>query len=490
MGMLWQDLRFAVRTLRKKLGFTAVVALTLALGVGANTAIFSFVNALLLKLPPYRDPDRLVRVMSQRGNEVGKLSLLELYDLKEQARLFEDFASARNTQYNVTGDGPPEALTATVATYNLFDMLGVRPMLGATWPQSHERQRVFAVVLGHSAWKNRFGGDPSIVGKKITLDTAPYEVLGVMPPGFNFPLDAELYRRAPPGDFDSRGIRESAVIARLKPGVTIGQAQDELNTIAQQWERSYPDTNAGLRMTVRPLREQWTGNAGAYLWLLAGAVGFVLLIACVNVVNLSLTAALAREKEMAIRAALGAGRGRLMRQMLTESLLLTLAGGAIGLTLSSLCVKLLARLIAAPLPGWMKFDVDGRVLAFTFIVSIIAGALAGLAPALRASRPDLNETLKDAAKGSSGGAGRMRQTLVVTQVALALVLLAGAAFGDTTTKWRAIIYDFNFGVCYSVIIMSAENKVLWLFPPHFFNELSLIKNQRSYPQGEQQLNLE
>lgn len=428
METIVQDARYALRSLHKRPGFTLIVVLTLALGIGANTAIFSFVNALLLKPLPYKDADQLVRVMSQRGQEAGKLSLLELYDLKEQAKLFEDFASARNTQYNITGDGPPEALMASVASYNLFDLLGVKPLIGATWPQSHERQRVFAIVLGYNVWQSRFGGDPNIIGKTITLDAAGYEVLGVMPAGFNFPLDAQLFRRVPPGDFDSRSIRESAAIARLKPGVTIKQAQAELDAIARQWERTYPATNDGLRLTVSPLRQQWIGNASAYLWLLLGAVGFVLLIACVNVASLMLARALAREKEMAIRVALGAGRERLVRQMLTESLLLTLLGGAAGLLLAGVCVRLLAGLIAVPLPGWMKFGVDARVLAFTFGVSIVTGLLAGLVPALQASRPNLNESLKENAKGSSSGAGRhrTRQVLVVAQVALALVLLVGA----------------------------------------------------------------
>jgi putative ABC transport system permease protein len=425
---VWQDLRYAARSLAARPAFTLVVVLTLSLGIGANSAIFSFVNTLVVSELPFREPDRLVRVMSRRGAEAGKLSMLELYELKEQARLFEDFASARNTQYNLTGDGPPEALMASVTSYNLYDLLGVKPLLGATWPASHERQRVFAVVLGYNVWKNRFGGDASIVGKKITLDAAPYEVLGVMPPGFNFPLDAELYRRVPPADFDSRSIRESAVIARLKPGVTIKQAQGELDAIAARWERAYPETNAGLRLVVRPLREQWIGDAGAYLWLLAGAVGCVLLIACVNVINLTLARALAREKEMAVRAALGATRARLVRQMLTESLLLTLAGGAVGLGLAALCVRLLARLIAVELPHWMKFGVDARVLGFTLALSIVTGVLAGLVPALQASKPDLNESLKESAKGSSGGArgSRVRRALVVAEVAFALVLLGGA----------------------------------------------------------------
>jgi putative ABC transport system permease protein len=365
--------------------------------------------------------------MSQRGAESGKLSLLEVEDINKQARLFEGFASFLVSQYNVTGGGPPEAITASINSWNLFDLLGVKPLLGETWPQSHERQRVFNIVLSHRVWQRRFGGDQNIVGKKIMLDAAPYEVLGVLPPGFDFPLDIGLYRCVARDDFDSRSIRESGVIARLKPGVTIEQARTELDQLAREWERSYPDTNAGVRLVVTPMREHWIGGASAYLWLLFGAVSFVLMIACVNVINLMLSAAITREKEMAIRAALGAGRARLIRQMLTESLSLTLMGGLLGFGLAAVCVRLMSNLLRFDLPAWMKVGVDRRALLFTFVVSVVAGALAGLVPALRASKPDLNETLKEGGKSSSGGGNlRARRLLAPAQAALALVLLIGA----------------------------------------------------------------
>lgn len=227
-----QDFRYAARSLCKQPSFTLVVVFTLALGIGANSAIFSFVNALLLSPLPYQDSERLVQLQSQRGNETGMLSLLEILDLKEQAQLFDGFASFRNTQYNITGNGPPEALRAAVVNWNLFELLGVKPLLGATWPASHERISIFEIVLSYDVWQRRFGGDPKIVGQKIMLDAAPYEVLGVMPPGFRFPLDADLYRRVPPGDFNSRASRESGLIAKLKPGVNLAQAQTELNALA------------------------------------------------------------------------------------------------------------------------------------------------------------------------------------------------------------------------------------------------------------------
>lgn len=446
MQLLFQDLRYAVRTLINKRAFSSIVVLTLALGIGANTAIFSFVNALLLNPLPFKDPDRLVRVMSERGNETGMLSLLEVYDLKEHTQLFEDFASIRNTQYNVTGDGPPQSLITSVNSWNLFDLLGVKPYLGDTWPASHERQRIFAIVLSHEVWKNRFGSDPNIVGQKITLDGALYEVLGVMPPGFNFPLNAQLFRRVPPGDFDSRNIRESAVIARLKPNVTVEQAQAELDRVASELEKMYPDTNTGLRLKASSFREHYIGNAGGYLWLLAGAVGFVLLIACVNVVNLMLVRATTRKKEMALRAALGAGRGRLVRQMLTESLLLTFVGGILGLILSVICVSLITKLIRLDLPQWMEITVDSRVLIFTLTISILAGLASGLAPALQASKTDLNEHLKEGGKGSGGSSAgnRARRILIITQTALALTLLVGAALMvNSFLKLQQVALGFN-----------------------------------------------
>jgi putative ABC transport system permease protein len=427
METLRQDLTLALRMLTKRPGFTLVIVLTLALGIGANTAIFSFINALLLTPPPYRESDRLVRVMSQRGAESGKLSLLEVEDLNRHSLLFEGFATFRISQFNVTGGGPPEAITTSVNSWNLFKLLGVRPYLGETWPSSHERQRVFNIVLNYEVWQRRFGGDRNIVGQKIMLDAAPYEVLGVLPPGFDFPLDTGLYRRVPPADFDSRSIRESGVIARLKSGVTIEQAQAELDQLAREWERIYPDTNAGVWLAVTPMREHWIGGASDYLWLLFGAVSVVLMIACVNVVNLMLSAAVTREKEMAIRSALGARRARLIRQMMTESLLLTLLGGLLGFGLAAACVKLLSGLLRFDMPAWMNIGVDRRALIFTLAISIVAGALAGLVPALRASRPDLNETLKEGGKSSSSSGNlRARRLLAPAQSALALVLLIGA----------------------------------------------------------------
>lgn len=425
---MMQEFRYAFRALVRERNFSVIAILTLAIGIGACTAMFSFVNALLLSEPPYKEPDRLVRITSQRGNEAGMLSIREVYDLREQAKLFEDFATLRNTQYNVTGNRPPEALTALVNSHNLFDLLGVKPFLGETWPFSHEAQRVFEIVIGYELWKSRYGGDREIIGKAIMLDSAPYKVLGIMPPGFNFPLNAQLYRRIPPGDLDSRSIRESSVLARLKPGVTIAQGQEELSAIAAGWQQTYPQTNAGLQLTASSFRENYIGRARTYLLLMMDAVFFVLLISCVNVMNLMLARALAREHETAIRMALGAGRATLLRQIFAETALIAAAGGLIGFAISLGAVGVMNHMIRLDLPPWMKIAVDWRLLAFTFSVSLIAGLIAGLVPAFRQTNPRISECIQQGSKGISSRTVKRggRQLLIVSQVALALVLLVAA----------------------------------------------------------------
>jgi putative ABC transport system permease protein len=253
MEALWQDLRFGIRTLLKKPGFTAVVVLTLA------------------------------HVASLRGNELGLVSTLEVADFNREARLFEGFAATRSTQYNIAEGGQAEAIFASMNTYNLFELLGAQPIHGETWPSSVDRTRSNVAVISHRLWRRRYGGDPALVGRTITMDGAPYHVVGILPPGFNFPINTDVYRRSPPGDYENRSIRQSAVIAKLRPGVTSAQAQAEIDAIARRWEQAYPETNAGLRFTVEPLRDLCLGKVGQYLWLSLGAVGLVLLIACANV---------------------------------------------------------------------------------------------------------------------------------------------------------------------------------------------------------------
>ncbi|MCI0389836.1 MAG: ABC transporter permease [Acidobacteria bacterium] len=433
MESFWQDARYALRSFRRKPAFTAIVALTLALGIGANTAIFSFVNALLLRPLPYRDADRLVRVASLRGKEEGRLSILELKDLREQSTIFESVAPyLPGAQYNYSGDGPPEELAAVLVSRDLFNTLGVPLLHGGLWPENYDLERNFGVILTYDLWKRRFGGDPNVLGRKITLDAAPFYVIhGIASQGLNFPGNIQLFRSIAINDrlpnYKDRDARNVYAVARLKPGVSYEQARTELNAFSRRMVETYPSINAGLSFTLKPLRDFYVGDVSPYLWLLMAAVGFVLLIACANVINLLLARSLAREREIAIRTALGAGRSRLMRQLLTESLLLAGLGGLLGLAFAAVWLRLLKVLIRAELPAWIAINIDWRVLAFTLAVSILTGLIAGLAPALQASKPDLNELLKESAKGSQGGSRRqLRRALVIAEIALAVALLVGA----------------------------------------------------------------
>jgi putative ABC transport system permease protein len=359
--------------------------------------------------------------------------MLELKDLREQAPIFESVAPyVPGAQYNYSGDGPPEELASTLVSRDLFNTLGVQLLHGGLWPESYDLERNFGVILTYDLWKRRFGGDPNVLGRKITLDAAPFYVIhGVAPQGFNFPGNVQLFRSIAINDYlpnyKARDARNVYAVARLKPGVSYEQARAEIAAFSRRMAETYPNINAGLSFTLKPLRDFYVGDVRPYLWLLLAAVGFVLLIACANVINLLLARSLAREREVAIRMALGAGRSRLMRQLLTESLLLAVVGGLVGLATGWGWIRLLRSLVRAEMPAWISINIDWRVLAFTMAVSILTGLIAGLAPALQASRPDLNELLKEGAKGSPGGArSQLRKALVVAEIALALVLLVGA----------------------------------------------------------------
>ncbi|MEW6734998.1 MAG: ABC transporter permease [Acidobacteriota bacterium] len=432
MNSIWQDLRFSFRIMQKKPGFTLIIILTLALGIGANTAIFSFINAILLNPLPYREPERLVRIHSLRGEESGHVSMMEMEDIK-QLSCFESIAAfIPGAQYNVSGDGKPEEIPATLITYNLFEVLGVPLLQGQLWPVEYDRERNFGVILSYELWQRRFGGDPSIIGKKITLDAAPlYTVFGIMPRDINFPTNAELFRsiainKAYP-NYDKRDARNVYAIARLKPGVSYEQARTELATLSAQLSNFYPTTNEGLRYGFTSLKELYVGDVRPYLLLLLAAVTLVLLIAGCNVINLLLSHVLVRERELAIRTALGASRIRLLQQLLIESLLLSILGGIAGLVLGYWWMKMIAGLIRLDLPLWMIVNLDIRVLIFTFSLSIITGISVGLMPALQISKPNINELLKDGARTLTGSSRhRLRQLLVVSEIAIALVLLVGA----------------------------------------------------------------
>ena len=436
---LVQDLHFGLRMLRKNPGFTAVTVITLALGIGANTAIFSVVYAVLLRPLAYRDPGQLVWVTEffPKANET-LVPHPDFFAWREQCQAFESVAAFRGGgDFNLTGHGEPERLAGVRVTHNFFSLLGIRPALGRGFlPEEDEPGGPRVVVLSHALWLRRFGGDPTILGKAVTLDGSSYSVTGILPPDFKYPgaTDPAIY--VPFGLSSKpnwgRPIMFIDVIARLRHGVKPERAKSELSTVVQRAHQHYPkwfvSMSPGIQIRVLPLRTELVGDFSKVLLILFGAVGFVLLIACANVANLELAREAARQKEFALRAALGAGRSRIARQLLTESVLLAGLGAGGGLLLADAGVSFLRRLGSKAIPHLANVRVDPWVLAFTAGMAVITGILFGLAPALTAARQNLNETLKEGGTrtGMTRGRHRLRASLVVSELALALVLLAGA----------------------------------------------------------------
>jgi putative ABC transport system permease protein len=437
MPVLMQDLKFAVRRLRKSPGFFVVAAGIMALGIGANTAIFSVVHAVLLEPLPFADADRLVQVWhvppqkSFPGMTRFAVSAANFLDWQKQNHVFEQMALYSGSRFDMTGAGKPEVVTASPVSADFFSVLGLQPVYGRTFlTQEDSPGKNHEVVLSYKFWQAHYASDPNVVGKQINFDGEPYTIVGVMGPRMTKPEFAQVWTplALTPQEASVRGEHHFQAIARLKPGATLSQAQAEMNTISERLAQSYPDDDKGWGAAVNSLREETVGEVRPALLMMLGAVAFVLLIACANVANLILARTFARRKELAIRSAIGASRYSIVQQLLTESLLISLSGGLLGLLAAHFGIQLLTTFFADKLPRMGDIGLNGPVLAFTFALSIATGILSGLLPAWNMTKGDVNDALKqglghtDADTGSS----KTRSALVAVEVALSLVLLIGA----------------------------------------------------------------
>jgi predicted permease len=439
MDSLIKDIRYGVRGLLKHPGFTAIVVITLALGIGASTAIFSVVNSVLLRRLPYRNADRIVAIQEHDPNgKRGQSTSANFYDWRTQQTVFENLAAIKQTTTNLALSDHAERLELAQTNANFFDVFGITPQYGRLFiPQDEQAGHAPVVVVSNALWQRRFGSDPALVGRSITLDGNNYTVVGIAPPVFQYPDKTEVWlppQRLVPELFPNQDVTQTrrmgylTVVASLKPGVSLQQAAGEMETITARLRQQYPDTNNRRFNRVVALQEHLVGDTNKLLWLLLGAVTFVLLIGCANVANLLLASGASRQKEMAIRTALGASRLRVVRQLFTESLILALVGGAAGLFIAYWGLAAITKLLPANFPRLNEIHMDLRVLGFTLAASILTGIVFGLAPALHISRADVQEAIRETGRGTAGSRrqSRFRQALIVVEVALSVVLLAGA----------------------------------------------------------------